>query len=161
MAASASPATQAAATEALASADTAAACLSVLYCLRADTQDVLAAGVVGPDGAEIASIRSEDAPPFSTARIAALTNAMAEIGLAVAQETELGICRSLILDADDGRTLILAVPAGRRFFRLFVTAGKGALLGQLVLHARECQDSLAEILEVEETATERAARASA
>ena len=137
------------------------ACQSVLYCLREDTRDVVAAGLIGPHGSEIASIRRDDAPTFSMGKVASLTGTMAAVGLALCQEAGHGICRSVILDADEGRTLILAVPAGRRFFWLFVTAGESALLGQVVLHARECQDSLAEILEAEETTNELAARASA
>ncbi len=141
------------------SEESAAACQAVLYCLREDTRDVVAAGLVDSRGAQIASVRREETPAFSAEKVAALTGSIAETALALTCETGLGPCRSLILDADDGRTLLLAVPAGRTFFWLFVTAGEGALLGQVVLHARECQDSLSEILEAEEAAREMAARA--
>ncbi len=119
------------------------ACEAVLRELQEHIWDLSSAGVVGPDGFEVAWIAPR---PIMISKIAALTSTLVAIGQAFMQEAGIKSFRDVILDTEDGCALLLSVPVGDVTYGLFVVTGKHTLLGNILLWARICATQVEEAL---------------
>jgi len=114
---------------------------------RADLQamvgssgSVLAAQVCTADGFEVASIQRDEE---SHRRLAAMVSALHSLGAALVEETALGSCSTLIIEASAGKCLMMALPGTHGALLLAVVSDATALFGQVHLACRKCCEALA------------------
>ena len=90
--------------------------------------------LAGPDGLEVATQveRTQSGP-----KLAALASTLAAVGEALTRETGLAACDALIVETKEGAAVIQAIPAGDDRFSLVLVAQDRALLGKLLLIAKE------------------------
>jgi predicted regulator of Ras-like GTPase activity (Roadblock/LC7/MglB family) len=119
------------------------ACCNALYELKAHLSGLVSAGVVGPDGFEIAAISSR---PLEISKLAALSSTLVAVAEAFTLESGEKPCRELILESDGGRTLLLGIPVRNANYSLFVIAGLGVTLGLVLSRARQCAAKIQSIL---------------
>jgi predicted regulator of Ras-like GTPase activity (Roadblock/LC7/MglB family) len=118
-------------------------CREALSVLRGQISGFVSAGVVGPDGFEVAALSNG---PLEVAKVAALSSTLVAVAEAFALESNMKSCRAIILENDDGNTLLLGVPVHGANYALFVIAEKAVTLGLVLARARMCAAKIQEIL---------------
>lgn len=108
-------------------------CRKVLLALQAKVPDLVSAGVVGPDGFEVAAISER---PADISKVAALTSTLVAVAEAFTLESGMESCRDIILNTNGSSILLLSIPVEEAIYALFVVAGKGATLGRVLTCAR-------------------------
>lgn len=79
-------------------------------------------------------------------RLAAMTSAMLALAAAVGRELALGELQTLMLEAGEGKVLMLALPAEPAPLLLMAACDRRSVIGQVLWSARECgQAVLAEL----------------
>ena len=79
-------------------------------------------------------------------RLAAMTSAMLALAAAVGHELQLGPLQTLMLEAGQGKVLMLALPAPHASLLLMAGCDQRSVIGQVLWNARECgQAILAEL----------------
>jgi predicted regulator of Ras-like GTPase activity (Roadblock/LC7/MglB family) len=119
------------------------ACCDALYELKAHVAGLVSAGVVGPDGFEIASVTIR---PIEISKLAALSSTLVAVAEAFTLESGEKPCREVILESEGGRTLLLGIPVKNANYALFVIAGLGVTLGLALSRARMCAAKIQNIL---------------
>jgi predicted regulator of Ras-like GTPase activity (Roadblock/LC7/MglB family) len=120
------------------------ACSDALYELKAQIAGFVSAGVVGPDGFEIASVATR---PIEISKLAALSSTLVAVAEAFSLESGEKPCREVILENDGGgRTLLLGMPVQNANYALFVTAGVGVTLGLVLSRTRMCANKIQNLL---------------
>jgi predicted regulator of Ras-like GTPase activity (Roadblock/LC7/MglB family) len=119
------------------------ACEAVLRELQEHIGDLASAGVVGPDGFEVAWISTR---PIAISKISALTSTLVAVGQAFMEEAGIKSFRDVILDTEDGCALLLNIPVGNASYGLFVVTGKNTMLGNILLWGRICATQVQEAL---------------
>lgn len=120
------------------------AALSAVNALVEATQGVQTAVVATSDGIVVAS---RSATSFDESKLAAMSSSIAAIGSVVTEETSVGECRSIMVDAANGCTVILSIPSPDWPMILCVIATKSAVLGQVIYAAREAAATIARAAE--------------
>ena len=110
-------------------------CQQALDKLQENVPGLISAGVVGPDGFELAAVMTR---PMEISKLAALSTTLIAIADAFAVESGLTACRDVILGTAGSCTLLLTVPVGPANYTMFVTAGSEAPLGSVLTNARYC-----------------------
>ncbi len=88
------------------------------------------------DGFDVAStIRGTQSP----AKLAAMTSSLLALGEAISSESAVGDCRDIVIDASQGRVLLMDVPHATRKLLLTVIGDNVETLGQVLWAARECR----------------------
>ncbi|HEY0204644.1 MAG TPA: hypothetical protein VGC15_10900, partial [Acetobacteraceae bacterium] len=105
----------------------ASACRSVLETLAARCNGLIWASVSTRDGFEVASIGG--AP---NEKLSVIVSTMHALSDGIATEADLGECRSTILEAGQGRVVILSVPGETESLVLAGMATPGTSLGMLL-----------------------------
>jgi uncharacterized protein len=90
------------------------------------------------DGFEIASWRGH----AISARIAAMSSSLQALSEAMAREAGLSNSRNLVIEAENGTIVVMAIAGTAPRVSLAVVASKGENLGQLLWAARNCCQSL-------------------
>ncbi|GAB3065493.1 roadblock/LC7 domain-containing protein [Stenotrophomonas tumulicola] len=79
-------------------------------------------------------------------RLAAMTSAMLGLAAAVGRELALGELQTLMLEAGEGKVLMLALPGSNAPLLLMAGCDQRTVIGQVLWNARECgQAVLAEL----------------
>ncbi len=115
------------------------ACRALLADFRESTPGIRAAGLVGPDGFEVASIGAKS---IAVGKVAALTSTLVAVAHAFGQEVGLPACRDVILDTDAGCSVFMAVPSPKGVYAFYAVADDGALVGRVLSQARICVQGL-------------------
>ncbi len=91
------------------------------------------------DGFEVAGhLRSS----LSAATLSAMTSSQLALGEAICSETAMGACLNVVIEADQGRVLMLDIPNRRRKLLLTVLCGDDASLGSVLWPVRRCAEDI-------------------
>jgi uncharacterized protein len=101
--------------------------------------DIIGALVSSVDGFEIAARLQ---PQLSPATMSAMTSSQLALGQAICGETAMGACLNVVIEADQGRLLILDIPNQHKKLLLTVLCGKNASLGSVLWPVRRCADDI-------------------
>lgn len=112
----------------------AAICQRQLDLLMNDAADVRGALISTTDGFEVARVPMD--ADFAASRLAAMASSIIALGEATVQEVRLSQCRNVLVDAVDGRLLLLSVPTRDVGLVLCVYGTEQASLGYLLAIAR-------------------------
>jgi len=93
------------------------------------------ATIATADGFEVAQIQN---PSLSASRMAAMSSSLHALGNAVVQEAMLARCQNIIIEADAGKILLMAIPGLDDNLVLNVIADSDMLLGQLLWACGKC-----------------------
>jgi uncharacterized protein len=91
------------------------------------------------DGFEIAARLEEN---LSTAKVSAMTSSLLALAEAMCVEGAVGDCRDLVIDAGNGRILLMDVPHPAQKLVLTVLCSNKVTLGQVLWGARVCRQEL-------------------
>lgn len=117
----------------------AAICQFQLDALVEKAPQVRGALVSTVDGFDVAAnVRK----PLSPARLSAMASSLLALGEAVSSESDTGICKDIVIDASDGRVLIMDVPFAAQKLLLTVLSDSAATLGQILWAARDCRNEI-------------------
>jgi predicted regulator of Ras-like GTPase activity (Roadblock/LC7/MglB family) len=103
------------------------------------TPGVAAVVLTSGDGHEVAAHRVEKA---AAAKLAAMGSSIQALGDALTREAGVPGLRNLVLEAEKGTVLVMAVPGARPRLTLAVVAQPDATLGHLLWSARVCCQAL-------------------
>ncbi len=91
------------------------------------------------DGFEIAARLR---PSLSPATLSAMTSSQLALGEAICGETAMGACLNVVIEAENGRLLMLDIPNRRRKLLLTVLCGDDASLGSVLWPVRRCAQEI-------------------
>lgn len=91
------------------------------------------------DGFEIAGRLR---PSLSPATLSAMTSSQLALGEAICGEAAIGACLNVVIEADQGRVLMLDIPNRRRKLLLTVLCGDNAPLGSVLWPVRRCAQEI-------------------
>lgn len=112
----------------------AAVCQRQLDLMLSEAVDVHGALIATSDGFELA--RAPQDSRVATSKLAAMASSIFALGEATVREVQLSHCRNVLVDAGDGRLLLLSIPT-RDFSMVMCVYGKQqATLGYLLAIAR-------------------------
>lgn len=104
--------------------------------------EAFAAAVPGVRGAVVASVDgfalAEAATAGNGERLAAMTSSMLGLAKAVARELDLGAMEALMIEAGDGKVLMLSIPAPASPLLLMAACNRRSVMGHALWNAREC-----------------------
>ena len=95
------------------------------------------------DGFEVASHVENNA---QVARLSAMASSLAALGVLVGEESGLGNCNSVIMEANDGYLAILQVGRDDVSMIISVVTGRDAVAGQLVYFSKQAARALENIV---------------
>lgn len=101
----------------------------------ASVEGVRAAVVSSVDGFSLAQAAGHE---NSAERLAAMTSAMLALASAVGRELALGKLQVLMLEADEGKVLMLAIPMARAPLLLMTACSQRSVIGNVLWSAKEC-----------------------
>ncbi|MBS7459029.1 roadblock/LC7 domain-containing protein [Coralloluteibacterium stylophorae] len=94
------------------------------------------------DGLHIASAaRGESA--VDPARFAAMASSLLALSARLAADAALGASRSVSIDTESGRVLLMAIPSPTRPRVLLTLSSASATLGALIVATRQCAEAIA------------------
>lgn len=96
---------------------------------------VRAAVLASVDGFALAEVAGKDR---SGKRLAAMTSAMLALAGAVGRELQLGRLQVLMLEAEDGKVLMLSLDAKGASLLLMAACDQRSVIGNVLWSAREC-----------------------
>ncbi|MGY0613146.1 MULTISPECIES: roadblock/LC7 domain-containing protein [unclassified Luteimonas] len=75
-------------------------------------------------------------------RLAAMTSSMLALAKAVTRELELGSMEVLMIEADQGKVLMLSIPVPARPLLLMAACSQRSVIGNVLWSARECSQKI-------------------
>ncbi len=94
------------------------------------------------DGFEVAS-QVENST--QTSRLSAMASSFSALGALVGEESQLGLCNNVIIDATEGYILILQIRNPKLTLTMCVVAGKDSVIGQVLYFSKQAALSLTEV----------------
>lgn len=116
---------------------------SELKALANKNPGILAAQVCTSDGFEVASVQRNEE---SHRRLAAMASSLHALGSAMVEETELGSYLNLIIEATEGKCLMMALPGTEGTLLLAAVAAPSLLFGHFHLACKAACEALGEYL---------------
>src|SRR5262245_33161389 len=116
-----------------------ALCQSRLDLLVETSAEVNGALVSTVDGFEVAARVDRSLSPE---KLSAMTSSLLALAEAISQESGIGNCRDLVIDASGGRVLLMDIPSRSRKLLLTVLCDRGATLGSVLWAARNTRESI-------------------
>lgn len=113
-----------------------------LALLATETKGVMTAVVATVDGFDVASYSDGE---IEVQKIAAMASSMGAIGAVVGEESKVGACKSIIIEAETGFVAMVEINHPKYALILTVVAHRSAVLGQLLYSARETAAMLAQL----------------
>ena len=104
---------------------------------------VRSAVLASVDGFALAEVSGSDK---RGQRLAAMTSAMLALAGAVGRELELGDWKVLMLEALNGKVLMLSLNAGEASLLLMAACDQRSVIGNVLWSSRECGKKLLEVL---------------
>ena len=106
---------------------------------------VIGAFLATDDGFELTQVVS--GKELEPARLAAMCSSMIALSHALVQESDLGESENLIIEAKNGKMLLLTI-ASQPKLSLTVIARPSATLGQVLVHSKHCAEAIRQALEL-------------
>ena len=116
-------------------------CQIALQWFISQTAGGTAALVATTDGFEVAAVTHQS---LSTEKMAAMTSSILALGEAALGEANYDGCQNVVIEANSGLIVMLAVGEQRKELLLSVIADKNAMLGQVLWAARRCCERIRE-----------------
>lgn len=111
-------------------------CLACISELVEGHTDVAGALVSTVDGFPVAARLQQ---PEAAARLAAMSSSLVAVAEAISRDAQAGECRDMVIDASEGRILLMDVPQPAGKLLLMVLCTPTATLGQVLWAARHCR----------------------
>ena len=115
------------------------ACDRALNELMQEVKGIKAVVVATEDGFEVAA-RVENTA--QVARLSAMASSLAALGAMAGEESRLGVCHSLVMEAAEGFIAIVQVRRPDVSLIVSVVAGRDAVVGQLLYFSKQAARSL-------------------
>lgn len=109
--------------------------------LMSDVKGIKGVVVSTEDGFELAACVENTA---QVARLAAMASSLAALGAMAGEESSLGRCDSLVMQASEGYLAIVQIQRSDVSLILSIVAGPDAVLGQVLYHAKTVARTLME-----------------
>lgn len=107
--------------------------------LMAQVKGIKAIVVATEDGFEVAA-RVQNTAQIS--RLSAMASSLAALGAMAGEESQLGVCQSLLMEADDGFIAIVQVRRPDVSLIFSVITGRDAVIGQVLYFVKRAAQSL-------------------
>ena len=114
-------------------------CERALDELMAEVKGIKAIVVATEDGFEVAARVQNTA---QTSRLSAMASSLAALGAMAGEESQLGICQSLLMEAADGFIVIVQVRRPDVSLILSVITGRDAVIGQVLYFSKKAAKTL-------------------
>ena len=115
------------------------ACDRALDELMHEIKGIKAVVVATEDGFEV-SARVENTA--QVARLSAMASSLAALGAMAGEESQLGVCHSLLMEAADGYITIVQVRRADVSLIVSVVTGRDAVIGQVLYFSKKAAKSL-------------------
>ena len=115
------------------------ACDKALDELMQEVKGIKAVVISTEDGFEVAA-RVENTAQI--ARLSAMASSLAALGAMAGEESQLGVCNSLVMEAEEGHIAILQVKRREIALIVSVVTGREALVGQVLYYSKKAAASL-------------------
>ena len=115
------------------------ACDSALNDLMQEVKGIKAVVVATEDGFEVAA-RVENTA--QVARLSAMASSLAALGAMAGEESRLGVCHSLVMEAAEGFIAIVQVRRADVSLIVSVVTGHDAVIGQVLYFSKKAAASL-------------------
>ena len=115
------------------------ACNTVLDSLMEQVKGIKAVVISTEDGFEVAA-RVENTA--QTARLSAMASSLAALGAMAGEESQLGICHSVVMEAAQGHIAILQVRRDDLSLIVSVVTGSDAVVGQVLYYSKQAAIAL-------------------
>lgn len=96
---------------------------------------IKSAVIASVDGFALAQVTGRE---NQAERLAAMTSSMLALAAAIGRELSLGSLEVLMVEADDGKVLMLSIPAPRQSLLLMAACSQRSVIGNVLWSAREC-----------------------
>jgi len=120
----------------------AAVCQEYLDKLHADHKGILAALIASADGFHLAAIQSV----IGEERLAAMSSSMHALGTEIVNEAKLKKCYDVVIEAAEGKVLMLNVPFADEDLIMTVVANEAMVFGHLLFSCRQTAERISEKL---------------
>lgn len=104
-----------------------------------DNSDIRGGVISTVDGFELASSLEAS---LSAAKLSAMTSSLLALSEAISRESAVGSSRDMVIDADNGRLLLMEVPARENRLLLAVVCDNRVTLGQVLWAVNAFRDEL-------------------
>ena len=115
------------------------ACDRALNDLMQEVKGIKAVVVATEDGFEVAA-RVENTA--QVARLSAMASSLAALGAMAGEESQLGVCHSLLMEAADGYITIVQVRRADVSLIVSVVTGRDAVIGQVLYFSKKAAATL-------------------
>ncbi len=115
------------------------ACDVALDELMREVKSIKAVVISTEDGFEVAA-RVENTA--QVARLSAMASSLAALGAMAGEESQLGVCNSLVMEAADGHIAILQVRRADVSLIVSVVTGRDAVVGQVLYYSKKAAAAL-------------------
>ena len=115
------------------------ACDSALNDLMQEVKGIKAVVVATEDGFEVAA-RVENTA--QVARLSAMASSLAALGAMAGEESRLGVCHSLVMEAAEGFIAIVQVRRADVSLIVSVVTGRDAVIGQVLYFSKKAAATL-------------------
>ena len=115
------------------------ACDAALNHLMEQVKGIKAVVISTEDGFEVAA-RVENTAQI--ARLSAMASSLAALGAMAGEESQLGICHSVVMEAAEGHIAILQVRRNDVSLIVSVVTGRDAIVGQVLYYSKQTATAL-------------------
>jgi uncharacterized protein len=115
------------------------ACDAALDELMQEVKGIKAVVISTEDGFEVAA-RVENTAQI--ARLSAMASSLAALGAMAGEESQLGVCHSVVMEAAEGHIAILQVRREDLSLIVSVVTGRDAVLGQVLYYSKKAAAAL-------------------
>lgn len=115
------------------------ACDTALDNLMEQVKGIKAVVISTEDGFEVCA-RVENTAQI--ARLSAMASSLAALGAMAGEESQLGICHSVVMEAAEGHIAILQVRRDDLSLIISVVTGRDAIVGQVLYYSRQTATAL-------------------
>jgi uncharacterized protein len=113
---------------------------AVVTQLLDDVHGIKAAVVSTADGFELSAVVFNAA---QTSRLAAMASSISALGVVVGEESKLGECKSILIEAQEGFLVVISAPSPSLPMTLSLIAGSDAVVGQVLHYGKLAATQLA------------------
>lgn len=116
-----------------------AICLKHIEALVEARIEIDGAVVSTPDGFEVAAHLGGKQ---SAAKLSAMTSSLLALAQAISDESDIGTCNDILIEASAGRLLLMEIPRSDRQLLLAVLCDRDSTMGQVLWAVRRCRDEI-------------------
>ncbi len=118
------------------------ACEKSLEELMAEVKGIKAIVIATEDGFEVAAQVQNTA---QISRLSAMASSLAALGAMAGEESRLGVCQSMLMEADGGFIVIVQVRRPDVSLIFSVITGRDAVIGQVLYFSKRAAQSLQDV----------------